>query len=200
MKKLWLSILIGILSLGVLSSCAAKPKPEEPLTAFLDAFKNKEVIDYASIFNGDVSSMTANPLSSAETPTEISTKMMEMILSYEYVVKESVIAKDGLTAVVTIEFTTIDIGQLFKDFTTEYMTKAFELAFSGATEEEITQVGIEVFLEVSNAAVKDKITTVEVDMVKEDGKWMIKGGSDNLALFDGLMGGLITYMEDMGGE
>lgn len=54
--------------------------------------------------------MTSNPLSTDKTPTEISTQMMTMILAYDYEVKKSVIAKDGLSATVTFEFTTIDIG------------------------------------------------------------------------------------------
>ena len=150
MKKLCLSLMIGFLSLSILSACAAQPKPADTVVTFLDGFKNKTELDYPTLFDGDVSSMTADPFSSAETPTEISTKMMEMILSYEYEVKDTVIAKDGLTATVSVEFTTVNLALVFQTFMTQYMAKAFELAFSGATEEEMNQAGIEVFMEVSN--------------------------------------------------
>ena len=167
-------------------------KPETTVTTFLDAFKNKKVIDYASLFDGDVSSMTGDPFSSETTPTEISTKMMEMILSYEYEVKDTVIDKDGLSATVTLEFTTVNLGLVFTNFTTQYLAKALQLAFSGGTAEQMNQASIDVFMAVSNGAPKDKVTTVEVKLVKVEKAWLMKSGTENIALFDGMMGGLIS--------
>lgn len=80
---------------------------------------------------------------------------------------------------------------------TKYITKALELAFSGASAIELNQVSIDIFREVSTGAPKDKHTTVEVKLIKVEKKWLIKSGNENLALFDGLMGGLITMTKNM---
>jgi len=197
MKKTLLSLLMVVLFIGSLSACASKEKPEETIVTFLDAFKEKKVINYASLFDGDVSDMTEDPFATPDTPNEISTKMMELILSYDYEIKETVIAEDGLSATVSVEFTTVNLGFVFTSFMTKYIAKAFEMAFSGATEEEMTQLSVTLFLEEANKATKDKVTTVEVKMVKVDKKWLIVGGEDNLALFDGLMGGLMSTIKDM---
>lgn len=197
MKKVLLACFVSFLLMSSLSGCAAKIKPEETVVTFLDAFKEKAVIDYPSLFDGDVSTMTQDPFKTEETPTEISDKMMEMILSYEYEILETTIAEDGLSAIVKVQFTTINIGQVFQSFMLKYIAKAFELAFSGATEAQMNQLGVDLFLEAANSAPKDKLTTVEVQMVKKDKVWLIKAGEDNMALFDGLMGGLISTMKAM---
>jgi hypothetical protein len=198
MKKTLLSLLMIMMFIGGLSACASKDKPEETIVTFLDAFKEKKVIDYASLFDGDVSDMTADPFASPETPNEISTKMMDLILSYEYEIKETVISKDGLSATVSVEFTTVNLGLVITTYMTKYITEAFKLAFSGGTEEQFNQLSIDLFLEASDGAAKDKVTTVEVKMVKVDEKWLIQAGETNLAFFDGLMGGLISSVEEIG--
>lgn len=197
MKKLLQTCIVSLIIISGLSACAAKVKPEETVVTFLDAFKEKAIIDYPSLFDGDVSTMTQDPFKTEETPTEISDKMMEMILSYEYEILETTIAEDGLSAIVKVQFTTVNIGQVFQTFMLQYIAKAFELAFSGATEAQMNQLGVDLFLEAANGASKDKLTTVEVQMVKKDKVWLIKAGEDNMALFDGLMGGLITTMKAM---
>jgi len=197
MKKTLLSLLMVLLFIGGLSGCGAKEKPEETIATFLDAFKEKKVIDYASLFDGDVSDMTGDPFESPETPNEVSTKMMELILSYDYEIKETVIAEDGLSATVSVEFTTVNLGLVITTYMTTYIAEAFKLAFAGGTEEQFTQLSIDLFLDASEGVVKDKVTTVEVKMVKVDKKWLIQGGETNLALFDGLMGGLISTIEEL---
>jgi hypothetical protein len=197
MKKTLLSLLLVMLFISGLSGCAAKEKPEDTIVTFLDAFKEKKIIDYASLFDGDVSDMTGDPFASPETPNEVSTKLMELILSYDYEIKETVISEDGLSATVSVEFTTVNLGLIITTYMSEYMVEAFKLAFSGGTEEELYQLSIDLFMDASEGAAKDKVTTVEVKMVKVDKKWLIQGGEANLALFDGLMGGLLSTIEEL---
>jgi hypothetical protein len=198
MKKTLLSLLMIMLFIGGLSACASKDKPEETIVTFLDAFKKKQVIDYAGLFDGDVSNMTSDPLSTSETPNEISTKMMELILSYDYEIKDTVISKDGLSATVSVEFTTVNLGLVITTYMSTYLTEAFKLAFAGGTEEQFNQLSIDLFIEASAGATKDKVTTVEVKMLKVDKKWLIQAGDANLSFFDGLMGGLISTVEELG--
>jgi hypothetical protein len=197
MKRITLICLALFMMILGLSACTSKPKPEATLITFLDAFKAKQIIDYPSLFDGEITAnMTDNPFGDSETPSEITDKMMELILSYDYEVIKSEVAKDGLTATVTIQFTTVNLGSIFTTWMMKYLTKVFELAFSGATKEEINQAGINLFLEASKDAPKDKLSTVDVKMVLVDKKWLIHIEDNDITLFDAMMGGLITTMKN----
>jgi len=197
MKKIVMLLMIAAIMMGSLSGCASKVKPEATLITFLDSFKAKKIIDYPSLFDGEISAdMTDNPFGDSETPSEMTDKMMEMMLSYEYEIVETKIAEDGLSATVTIKFTTVNIGSIFTTFMMKYIAKAFEMMFSGATEAEMNQVAVDLFLEASKDAPKDKLSTVDVKMVLVDKKWLIHIEKDDLALFDAMMGGLFTTMEN----
>lgn len=197
MRKIVLFILVAGMMLGSLSGCASKVKPEATLITFLDAFKAKQLIDYPSLFDKEMTNdFTANPFGDSETPSEITDKMMEMMLSYEYDVIKTVIAEDGLSATVTVQFTTVNIGSVFTTFMVKYIAKALEMAFSGATEEEMNQVATEMFLEASKDAPKDKLSTVDVKMVLVEKKWLIHIDDEDLSLFDAMLGGLITTMKN----
>jgi len=196
MKKTLLSILVSLILLSGISGCASKPKPEATIITFLDAYKQSKVIDFTTVFEGDTSYMT-NPLTTGTTPSAITTKMMELILSYDYEITKSVISKDGLTAVVSVKFTTVDLGKIFKAYITQSVAKTLELAFSGATAAQISQAMTDLFLEVSKDAPKDKVTTAEVKMVLVNKVWLIKGGEENLTFFDGIMGGFISTFKNL---
>lgn len=198
MKKILLSILIAGLLLGSLSGCASKVKPEETLITFLDAFKAKQIIDYPSLFDGELEmDITANPFDPSDSPSEITDRMTELMLSYEYEVIKTEVAKDGLSAIVTLEFTTVNLGSIFSTFMMKYIAKAFELAFSGATEAEMNQLAVDLFLEASDGAIKDKVTQVDVKMVLVDKKWLIHVDKEDISLFDAMMGGFITTMQNL---
>lgn len=102
MKKLILSCFVFLCLISSISCCAAKPKPETTVITFLDAYKASKTIDYATVFDANTTYLT-NPLATGSTPSAITAKMMEMILSYDYKILKSVISKDGTTAVVTVQ-------------------------------------------------------------------------------------------------
>lgn len=189
-------VLVLLMMIGSLSACGSQAKPETTITTFLDAFKTKKVIDYPALFTGDVSEMTKDPFASEETPSEISSKMMEMILSYDYEIKESVVSKDKTTAVVTVTFTTVNIGFVFQTFMMNYLPEAFKLGFSGGTEAEMNQLVIDTFIAASKDAPKDKTTTVDVKMALVDKTWRIIAGDENQLMFDAMMGGLISTVDE----
>jgi len=197
MKRILSRALVLLLLISGLSACSAKPKPETTVLTFLEAYKAQESMDYSTLFDTEVpNTMSVNPFEDSTTPSEITNKMTELILSYEVEVLDSVIAKDGQSAVVTVQFTTINIGLVFTTFMMNYMAKAFELAFSGATEAQLNQVGIDLFLEAANGASKDKVSTVDIELVLVDKEWRIHLEEGDTALFDAMMGGLISTLKD----
>lgn len=197
MKRVLSSVLVLLIIISGLGACSAKPKPETTLLTFLESYKAQETMDYSTLFDAEVpSTMSVNPFEDSTTPSEITNKMTELILSYEVEVLDSVIAKDGQSAVVTVQFTTVNIGLVFTTYMMNYMAKAFELAFSGASEEQLNQVGIDLFLEAANGAVKDKVSKVDIEMVFVDKAWRIHLEEGDTALFDAMMGGLISTLKD----
>jgi hypothetical protein len=193
MKKIVMMLIIAGILLGSLSGCSSKPKPETTIITFLDAYKASQVIDYSTVFNA---TYFTNPISTGTTSNEITEKMMALILSYEYDIIKTEVAKDGLTATVTVQFTTVDLGLIFKTFMATYMAKVMELALNHATVEEINQAMIESFDEASKDAPKNKVTTAPVKMVLVNKVWLIKAGEENLAFFDGIMGGYISSLKN----
>ncbi len=199
MRKLLISLVLGSLILAGFSACASKPKPEAAVKVFLEAFKKgDETFDYDKMFDSEVTFLDNVPLTTdEETPIEIQTRAEELLLGFEYEVVKAVVAKDGNTALVTVKFTTVNMGDIFFKFFTTYITKAMEALFNGATEAEVTVMATELFLEASKDAKKDKLSTVDIQMVYVDKVWLIKGGETNKVMFDALLGGMITVIEDL---
>ena len=199
MRKLLISLVLGSMILAGFSACTSKPKPEAAVKVFLETFKKgDENYDYEKLFDSEVTFLDDVPLTTdEETPVEIQTRAEELLLNFEYAVVKTVVAEDGNTAVVTVKFTTVNMGDIFYKFFTTYITKAMEALFNGATEEEVTAMATDLFLEASKDAKIDKLSTVDIEMIFKDKVWLIKGGETNKIMFDALLGGMITVIEDM---
>jgi len=194
MKKLVCCGLVSLMLLSGLSACAAKPKPEDALIAFFDAMKSDIESDYLDYFDTKVDYLETDPTAET-TPEEITQQMNDLLLNFDYEIKKTELSEDGKGALVTVELVTVNMGSIFNSFMWAYIAKAFELAFSGSTEEELNQLAITMFLEASKDAPKDKLSVIEVKMNLVDKKWMIEGGETNKAFIDAFMGGMITTME-----
>ncbi|KAF0223095.1 MAG: putative lipoprotein [Erysipelotrichaceae bacterium] len=199
MRKLLISLVLGSIILAGFSACTSKPKPEAAVKVFLEAFKKgDETFDYDKMFDSEITFLDDVPLTNDdETPVEIQTRAEELLLNFEYEVVKAVVAEGGNTAVVTVKFTTVNMGDIFYKFFTTYITKAMEALFGGATEEEVTAMATDLFLEASKDAKIDKLSTVDIEMIFKDKVWLIKGGETNKIMFDALLGGMITVIEDM---
>jgi len=195
MKKILMGILLGSIILTGFTACTFKPKPDKAVSVFLDAIKEKKLIDYAKLFDGEVTLLDTDPLNTMDTPTEISTRAETLLLDFDYEIVKSVVAKDGLSAVVTVKFTTVNMGYIFQKFFMSYLTKAMEAAFKGATTAELNQLGIDLFMEATTNVTKDKLTSVDIQMIFKDKVWLIAGGEVNKKMFDALTGGLLSTIE-----
>ncbi len=195
MKKLIVSLLIAVLAL---SGCAKpQPKPEDTVSEFLDAFKTGEITDYAAFFDGDTSEMGDDPFQfDAEMGEELGMQMMKLFQSYSYEIGEVTIDED--TAVVKVIFTGIDGKGFFQAWFTQYFMEAMQLALSGAEQAEIEQLAVDLFVELSEDLPTDKVITVDVEMVKVEKVWKIVLDEEDFDLFDGMSGGLLSGLMEMG--
>jgi hypothetical protein len=193
-------VLLGVVSALILTlgGCAAKPKPTEPIEAFLTALKadiNSE-FDDTLYFTEEVTTFdTFNQIEeNPETPLELQTKLTEMLKAFEYKIVSETVDKEK--AVVVVEVKTHDLGGLFTEWVTLIFTKAFEMAMSGATEEEIEAMFIQDFLTLAEKSEMDLLKTVEVKLTLVDGKWLMDGANANKALFNAVTGDFLTFAEE----
>lgn len=194
MKKTILALLLLGVTLG---GCAKpQPQPEDTVSEFLDAFKTSQVTDYAAFFEGDTDDMQGNPFElNGDMPEELGQQMMKLFQSYTYEIGE--VTKDDDTAVVKITFTGIDGKGFFQAWFTQYFMQAMQLALSGADEAEINQLAVDLFVELSEDLPKDKVITVDVEMVQVDKVWKIVLDKEDFDLFDGMSGGLLSGLMEM---
>lgn len=195
MKKLRL---IGLVVGLFLSGCAKpQPKPEDTVSEFLDAFKTGEITDYAAFFDGDTSEMQDNPFEiDPEMGEELGQQMMKLFQSYTYEIEEVTI--EEATATVKVIFTGIDGKAFFQAWFTQYFMQAMQLALSGADEAEINQLAVDLFVDLSKDLPTDKVITVDVEMVQVDKVWKIVLDKEDFDLFDGMSGGLLSGLMEMG--
>lgn len=195
-KKILLGVAIAlILTMG---GCVAKPKPTEPIEAFLTALKANitSEFDDTLYFTETVTTFdTFNQIDeNPETPLELQTKLTEMLKSFEYKIISETVDKEK--AVVVVEVKTHDLGGLFTEWLTLIFTKAFEMSMSGSTEEEIEAMFIQDFLTLAEESEMDLLKTVEVKLTLVDGKWLMDGGDTNKLLFNAVTGDFLSFAEE----
>lgn len=192
-KFSFLSIIIVTL---LLNGCAVKP--EVTLTDYFTDLQTTPLTDFKSLsiekyFDSEVV-LTDNIQSlnyDSSESNEMTQRFIELFQGFEYTFKDTVI--NGVNAIVNVEILTYPMGELLSNFMTQLMSKVFEWAFSGMSEEEMTQKMTDLFIGLSNNLEKTYIKAVPVYLVKVNGKWLLSGGETNYALFNALTGGTIDF-------
>ncbi len=102
-------------------------------------------------------------------------------------------AKAG-TATVTVEFTSIDMSAVFSEWMGELVSRALGYAFLPAdqqlSEEELSELSIEIFCDVAENHTDDKVTnTVDIPLSLVENEWKIDTSDE---VMDAMTGGMIT--------
>ena len=155
--------------------------------------------DFTPYFNGEFTNDDLVPNSEdqqSEFAKKMETRLIELYTDFDYRILSEAIAEDKKTATVEVEFTTYDLGTFFVGFITQFLAKAFELAFSGKSEDELNQAGVELLETLSADLKKDKVSVVSATLTLVDGVWLLDGGENtNKSFFNGLTGGLVESLE-----
>lgn len=193
-KKFYILCFIG-LSL-FLNGCAVKPEvtitdyfteiQSTTLTNF-DSLNNSKYFDSEIVLSDDNQELNLDNTES----NEMTDKLIMLIKDFDYTIKETVI--DGDNATVNVEILTYPIGELYANYITQLFSKAFEWAFSGISEEEMTQKTSDLFIELADNLEKTYTKTVPVYLVKVEDKWLMVGDEKNTEFFNALTGGLIDF-------
>lgn len=195
-----LTIISIIIITLLLNGCAIKP--EVTITEYFTDLQTTLSTDFKSLsiekyFDSEVV-LSDNDQSlnydSGES-NEMTERYIELFQGFEYTIKDTIINGDNAT--VNVEILTYPMGELLSNYITQLMSKVFEWAFSGLSEEEMTQKMTDLFIESSNNLEKTYTKTVPVYLVKVEGKWLLSGGETNYALFNALTGGMIDFAKQI---
>jgi hypothetical protein len=191
-----LFILSTLCLLLLLNGCAVKP--EATVSSYFDELKttissNLDSIEIQDYFDSEVKlSDTEQDLDlNNDESNEMTARYMELFQGFEYTIKESVV--EGDTATVSVEIVTYPIGELLSNYVVQLLSKAFEWAFSGISEEEMELRTTNLFLELSADLEKTYTKTIPVYLVKKDGEWLLVGGDTNFEMFNAITGGLLDF-------
>lgn len=198
MKKFVVIALSALLTLSLFGCAKPEPKPSETVSKVLDLMKTDIQADFTPYFNGEFNNDELVPDSEDESEfaKKMETRLIELYTDFDYKILGESISEDKKTATVEIEFTTHDLGTFFVGFITQFIAKAFELAFSGKSEDELNQAGVELLETLSADLKKDKVSVVSATLTLVDGVWLLDGGENaNKPFFNGLTGGLVESLE-----
>lgn len=196
MKKI-IALILSLTLCFSLTGCGS-PSPTKITTTFLDAVKAQDAASVEKVYLGDsddvnTSDEIVDEDTSEESETEIEQKlgtaMEEKLFAFDYEVSNEVI--DGDKATVDVTITTYDMGMATTSALGEYMSQAIGLAFAGASEEQMENLSMKLFLDkISALTEKDYTKTVKVHLEKVDDEWRLSKFSDDEPIVDALSGGM----------
>ena len=199
MKKFVVLGLSALLTLSLFGCTKPEPKPSETVSKVLDLMKTDIQADFTPYFNGEFNNDELVPESDdeqSEFAMKMETRLIELYTDFDYKIVSETVSEDKKTATVEVEFTTHDLGTFFVGFISQFIAKAFELAFSGKSKDELNQAGIELLETLSADLKKDKVSLVTATLTSVNGVWLLDGGENaNKPFFNGLTGGLVESLE-----
>ena len=115
------------------------------------------------------------------------------IKDFDYKILESTVEND--TAMVSVEFTTYPIAEMFMALMMKVFTNLFDPANVNLSEEEINQKYVDWFEEIAQDYSKNRVSTVDINLVKIEGEWKFSADDSNIDFIDALLGGLLSGFE-----
>lgn len=206
MKKTLLVITIALAMLAALSACGPKiPTPTETADTFLTALKAQDKETLASAYAGgdlDLLEEAAESDESEETNEDsgltkvYEEQMVPKLLDFDYEISNEQI--DGDKATVDVKITTFRIGDAFTAFFSEYISQAFMLAFSDASEEDIDALATTILSgKLADLTEKSYEKTATLSLSMKDDKWVVDEIQTGDDIVDALTGGLVTAFSGM---
>ena len=105
---------------------------------------------------------------------------------------------DGDKATVDVKITTYRIGDAFTAFFSDYISQAFMLAFSDASEEDLDALATTILSgKLADLSEKTYEKTATLSLSMKDDKWVVDNIEDSDEFLDAITGGLVTSMKTM---
>ncbi|WP_462378407.1 nuclear transport factor 2 family protein [Emergencia timonensis] len=194
MKKM-LSIGCAIvLCLSIASCGATRDSAETVVENAIKAFQSGDQATMQAYWGEEDSSGST---SEEDVQAQEMVKLLSQDLTYKIIDSEE--NEDSGTATVSVEFTNINMSEVFSIFMGEMFSAAFGYAFlpedQQPSDEEMNQMYMDKFAEVVEEN-KDNIVTTEVDipLTLVDNEWKINATED---VIDAMLGGLYSSANSM---
>ena len=192
MKKFMCMVLTVVLLVS-LSGCSSRASAESVVEDAIQAFQSADVDAIRQSWgNTDLASSEDSAEDDAYTQ-----QLLEPIASgLTYQITDSTEDAKARTATVTVEFTSIDMSAVFSEWMGELVSQALGYAFLPAdqqpSEEELSELSIEIFCDVVENHTDDKVTnTVDIPLSLVENEWKIDTSDEVL---DAMTGGMITTL------
>ena len=211
MKRKLLVITAIMVMMAVLSGCGSKiPTPTETTDSFLQALKSQDAEAIASVYDGtDVDLLEAASDSAEDNETDgdsettdtgleavYEEQMLPKMLDFDYELSNEQI--EGDKATVDVKITTYRIGDAFTAFFSDYISQAFMLAFSDASEEDLDDLATTILSgKLADLSEKTYEKTATLSLSMKDDKWVVDNIEDSDEFLDAITGGLVTSMKTM---
>ena len=211
MKRKLLVITAIMVMMAVLSGCGSKiPTPTETTDSFLQALKSQDAEAIAGVYDGtDVDLLEAASDSAEDNETDVDSEttdtgleavyeeqMLPKMLDFDYELSNEQI--DGDKATVDVKITTYRIGDAFTAFFGDYISQAFMLAFSDASEEDLDALATTILSgKIADLSEKTYEKTATLSLSMKDDKWVVDNIEDSDEFLDAITGGLVTSMKTM---
>lgn len=191
-----------------LSGCGSKvPTPTETADTFLQALKSQDAEAMAGVYAGadlDLLEAAAETDGESEDAEETDSgleavyeeQMLPKMLDFDYELSNEQI--NGDKATVDVKITTYRIGDAFTAFFSDYISQAFILAFSDASEEDLEALAATTLAgKLADLTEKTYEKTATLSLTMKDGKWVVDELEDGSDIVDAITGGLVTSMKTM---
>lgn len=182
MKKV-LAVFFTTAMLLVLAGCSIGEKPDKVVTTFCEALKNFDSEAASACVVSGETGLEENLSQEGEDGNAGAEQMLDYMKQQAsqmtYTVGDATV--DGKQASVPVTFTYADASSVVQEALSDYIGQAFGLALSGANDEEIENLFIQIFNE-KLSSVEAGTATVEVNFPceKVDGAWKISSLSDEV--------------------
>lgn len=194
MKKL-MCMVLAIALMVPLAGCS-RASAESVVEDAIQAFQSADVDAIRQSWgNTDLASSEDSAEDDAYTQ-----QLLEPIASgLTYQITDSTEDAKAGTATVTVEFTSIDMSAVFSEWMGELVSQALGYAFLPAdqqpSEEELSELSIEIFCDVVENHTDDKVTnTVDIPLSLVENEWKIDTSDEVL---DAMTGGMITTLTSL---
>lgn len=205
MKKI-LAVILSVAIVFCMCSCG-KASPSDNAKVFLDALKAKDFDTMMSVY--DSNETNENGFDALydemyeEMPKELADKIVDVLLAFDYEIKGEEI--DGDKAIVFVNMSCLPAGDAIRNIDEDDVyDKAFDVYGDlydmgyDIADEDIEEFYADYVIDIlDDLYVKSFEDTVELEMIKKDGEWIVADLDDDSGFLNALGGGFGKAVDEL---
>ena len=173
--------------------------PAQTADAFLEAFRDRDTEKLKEYYEGDVADLSMIEEEDDPALSGVINVLAEKIFDFDYAIGEEQI--DGSSAKVAVTITTYDFAGIMQEIMSDLLSDAVVLGIAGLDQEEmeveINELISGKFSDALASASKDCDISTTMNLVKKDGKWVVKSLSNENSFINALSGGLMDLADSL---